>query len=109
MSTSPSRSIPAEYSLIYQVWSQASNFPYVNARLKTEAETKLEELYRKLESGEMAASEAERVMAMTQAFSAGDCPTALSIQMELVKSAWEANKTWLPVVKNLIKAKQQSK
>ena len=109
MSASPSRSIPAEYNLIYQIWSQAPNFPYVNARLKAEAETKLEELYRKLESGEMAASEAERVMAMTQAFSAGDCPTAMSIQMELVKSAWEANKTWLPVVKNLIKAKQQSK
>ena len=109
MAAASARSIPAEYSLIYQVWSQAPNFPYVNARLKTEADTKLEELYRKLESGEMAAAEADRVLAMTQAFHTGDCQTALSIQMELVKSAWEANKTWLPVVKNLIKAKQQNK
>lgn len=108
VSAAPARSIPAEYSLIYQVWSQAPNFPYVNARLKSEADTKLEELYRKLESGEMAA-EADRVLAMTQAFHTGDCQAALSIQMELVKSAWEANKSWLPVVKNLIKAKQQSK
>jgi hypothetical protein len=103
-------SIPTEYSFIYQVWSQLANHPVIvnNARLKSEADAKLEDLFRKLESREMSEKEGERLMALTQAFHNGDYQAALSIQMELVKTAWEANKTWLPVVKNLIKAKQQS-
>ena len=111
VSAMSSHSLPPQYSLIYQVWSQVPNAAYVmgNPRLKAEAEAKLEDLFRKVESGELGAAEADRVLAMTQAFNSGDLQSALSIQMELVKSAWEANKSWLPVVKNLIKAKQQSR
>ena len=104
-------SIPQEYSGVYQVWSGVTSLAVVagNPRLKAEAETKLEDLFRKLESGEMSEHEGERLIAMTQAFSSGDCQTAMAIQMELVKTAWDANKGWLPVVKNLIKAKQQGR
>lgn len=73
---------------------------------KREANAKsLEDLYTKLQSGQIKTASSTNVMNMVKAVESQDFATANRIQVELSTSDWDQNKTWLMAVKRILPAR----
>lgn len=73
-----------------------------NTRMYEDISKRLEELYAKLQSGNMKNTGQSKVMQLIQALEAQDFATAGKTHMELTQMDWTENKNWLQGVKRLI-------
>jgi len=76
-----------------------------NMKKKEDNAKRLEDLYSRLQSGQIKTAKAEKVLQMVKAVEAQDYVTATKLQIELCSSDWEANKYWLTCLKRLVPAR----
>lgn len=76
-----------------------------NVRKRDDIAKRLEELYSKLQTGQMKTAASQKVLQLVQAVEQNDFASANRIQMELCTIDWEMNKGWLMGVKRLMPAR----
>jgi len=63
---------------------------------------RMEDLFTKLQSGQLKTSSSQKLLQLAQALDAQDGASASRLQQELLAVDWEANKFWLMGLKRLI-------
>jgi len=75
-----------------------------NAKKREDISKRLEDLYVKLQHGQVKTAASQKLLQLVKAVEASDYPGANRLQMELFNLDWEQNKFWLVGVKRLIPA-----
>jgi len=73
-----------------------------NAKKREDISKRLDELYVKLQNGQLKTACSQKVLQLAKAMEAQDYGTASKVQQELFSVDWDANKSWLMGVKRLI-------
>lgn len=73
-----------------------------NLRKRDTISQALDDLFHRLQTGQMKTTASQRVLQLVKAIEAQDYAGANQIQAELCKLDWESNKKWLPGLKRLI-------
>lgn len=73
-----------------------------NAKKRDDIAKRLEELYMKLQTGQVKTTSSAKVLQMVEAVEGQDYAAAVRIQNDLCSSDWDSNKVWLQGVKRLI-------
>lgn len=87
--------------LLEQVAPQEAHNP-VAVRKRQDIQKRLEELYARLQAGQVKDVDTEQVQAFANAVAAQDFATANSIHMKLSKGDWNSNRNWLMGLKRLL-------
>lgn len=74
----------------------------VEARKRQDTQKRLEELYERLQAGQVKDADTEEVQAFAKAVAAKDFATAHAIHVKLAKGDWNSNKSWLMGLKRLL-------
>lgn len=76
-----------------------------NAKKREDISKRLDELYMKLQEGQLKTACSQKVLQLAKAMEAQDYATASKVQQELFSVDWDANKSWLMGVKRIIPAR----
>lgn len=76
-----------------------------NMKKRDDIAKRLEELYSKLQNGQIKTAAAEKVLQLVKSVEAQDFASANRLQQELCSVDWDQNKTWLMGMKRLIPAR----
>lgn len=76
-----------------------------NAKKREDISKRLDELYMKLQEGQLKTACSQKVLQLAKAMEAQDFATVSKVQQELFSVDWDANKSWLMGVKRLIPAR----
>lgn len=103
--------IPSHFLQIAQKWESAIRDPSIsnNARILKDVESKMQEFFNKLRSGELNDTTMNLVIELTEAFASGDFATVGRTHLELTNKTWNENGNWLTAMKRIIQAKQSSR
>jgi len=73
-----------------------------NQKKREDIAKRLEDLYSKLQTGQIKPQAAQKVLTLVKAIEAQDYPSANKVQLELCTCDWDQNKNWLMGMKRLI-------
>lgn len=73
-----------------------------NMKKRDDIAKRLDELYAKLQAGQIKTAASQKVLQMVKAVENQDFQSANRIQMELCTSDWDSNKNWLMGIKRLL-------
>lgn len=73
-----------------------------NVRKREDNSKRLDELYAKLQQGQVKTDTAQRVLALVKAVEAQDYASAQKSLQELTSNDWDTNRNWLTAVRRII-------
>jgi len=85
---------------VFTMLLEASNES--NPKKREDIVKRLEELYTKLQTGQLKTACSQKVLQLAKSLEAQDYATATKVQQELFSTDWDANKSWLMGLKRLI-------